>query len=230
MFDFGYFLNTFNALLPALPITFLLSIFSFVVGVIFGFFMALVRVYKIPFLNGFVIIFVSFFRGTPLLVQLVALYYGIPIIARSFGFMFDFSLIEAIYYALLVLSLHASAYLCEIFRGAILSVDKGQIEAAYSVGMNKTQALKRIVLPQAILNTLPNLLNFFILQVKNTSLASIITVTDLMGLADIEAARSSRFLEVYLMAALMYWGICVVLEWIFAKLESKMRKYTKALV
>ena len=106
-------------------------------------------------------------------------------------------------------------------------MDKGQIEAAYSLGMSNAQALKRIILPQALMITLPNLLNFFIMQVKNTALASVIAVPELMGLADIESGRSSKFLEVYLMAALMYWVLCVVLETIFFRIEKYFAQFRK---
>lgn len=228
MFDFAYFYHTAQSLLPGLPISFLIASFSFCIGGLLGLIFALIRVYKFPFLNQIVILYVSFFRGTPLLVQLFMFFYGIPIFLKSLNFNFNFALIDAIYYALVVFSLYASAYLTEIFRSALLAVDKGQIEAAYSVGMNNFQTLRRIILPQAFMITLPNLLNFFILQIKNTALASIITVPDLMGLADIEAGRSSKFLEVYLMAAIMYWILCMILEFIFSKIEKYFEKFRKS--
>ncbi len=227
MFDIAYFLDTAIILLPSLPITFFIAFLSFLFGGFLGFFLALGKLYNIFIINKFIIIFVSFFRATPLLVQLLMFYYGIPIFLKMLEIDIDISGIDAIYYALIVFSLYASAYLCEIFRSAILSVDKGQLDAARSIGMNEFQVLRRIVFPQALMLTLPNLLNFFILQLKNTSLCSIITVPELMGLADIESARSSKFLEVYFMAALMYWGMCVLLETLFFKLEKISQKYRK---
>lgn len=227
MFDSAYFLACFAKLLPALPMTLFIAAFSFFVGSFVGIVFALIRLYKVPFLNSFVILYVSFFRGTPLLVQLFVFFYGIPIFLRGFELDFNIALIDAIYYALVVFSLYASAYLTEIFRSALSSVDKGQIEAAYSVGMTNFQALRRIILPQAFMITLPNLLNFFILQVKNTALASIITVPELMGVADIESGRSSKFLEVYVMAALLYWALCVFLESIFFQIEKYFAKFKK---
>lgn len=229
MFDFEYFLSTGLKLLPSLPMTFFIAIFSCLVGGIFALIFALIRLYKIPVLNTFVVLYISFFRGTPLLVQLFMFFYGIPIFLQSFDLKFNFALIDAIYYALVIFSCYACAYLSEIFRAAFLSVDKGQIEAAYSLGMSSTQALRRIILPQSFMITLPNLLNFFVLQVKNTSLASIITVPELMGLADIEAGRSSKFLEVYLMAALMYWLLCIFLEAVFFKIEKYFEKFRRKL-
>lgn len=223
MFDTQYFLSVFIKLLPAIPITFFITIFSFVMGGILGFFIALIRIYNIPLLSQICVLYVSFLRGTPLLVLLIMFYYGIPIMLRTLGFDSDYiNEIDALYYALFIFSLYASSYLSEIIRAALLSVNKGQLEAAYSVGMTYTQALWRIILPQAFMITLPNLLNFFIMQLKNTSLVSIITVGDLMGKADMESAASSKFLEVYLMAALLYWAICVGLEFVFAKIEKRL--------
>ncbi|RDU73485.1 amino acid ABC transporter permease [Helicobacter aurati] len=222
-----YFFQTANVLLPSLPLTFFIAFVSFCVGSLLGLLMALARIYNIPIIKQAVILFVSFFRATPLLVQLLIFYYGIPIFLKNLDMQIDISNIEAIYYALVVFSLYASAYLCEIFRSAILAVDKGQLEAAYSIGMNEYQVLKRIILPQAVMITLPNLLNFFILQLKNTSLCSIITVPELMGVADIEAGRSSKFLEAYCMAALLYWSMCVVLEALFFRLEKIAQRYKK---
>ncbi|MCX2682530.1 amino acid ABC transporter permease [Campylobacter sp. MIT 21-1685] len=230
MFDFEYFFSVGIKLLPGIPMTFFLAISSCLIGGVFALIFALIRLYKIPLINAFVVIYISFFRGTPLLVQLFMFFYGIPLFLQSFDLQFDFVLIDAIYYALVIFSCYACAYLSEIFRAAFLSVDKGQIEAAYSLGMTSSQVLIRIILPQSFMITLPNLLNFFILQVKNTALASIITVTELMGLADIESGRSSKFLEVYLMAALMYWFLCIFLETIFFKTEKYFAKFRRKVV
>ncbi|RDU60344.1 amino acid ABC transporter permease [Helicobacter marmotae] len=227
MFDYPYFLHTFYTLLPALPLTLALSVGSFICGGILGFIFALIRVFEVKYLNALLLLYISFFRGTPLLVQLFMFYYGLPILLNSYDIHINFHNFDSFYYALIVFSLYASAYLSEIFRAALLSVPRGQIEAAYSLGMSHAQSLRRIILPQALMITLPNVLNFFIMQVKNTALASVITVPELMGLADIESGRSSKFLEVYLMAALMYWGLCVLLETLFARIEGYFTRFRK---
>lgn len=227
MFDFPYFLNTFFTLLPGVPITLLIAVVAFFCGSVIGFLIALIRLYSIPFISQVAIFYVSLFRGTPLLVQIFVFYYGIPIFIKSMGLDSSFTNIDAMYYAFVAFSFYASAYLSEIFRAAMLSVDKGQREAAYSLGMNNMQTLRRIVIPQSLMNTLPNLLNFFIMLIKDTSIASVITVRELMGLAEIEIGRSSQFLEVYLMAALMYWVLCIVLEWIFGKIENRFKKFRR---
>lgn len=224
MFDFAYFLSTAKHIAPGIYYTFLIALFSFFMGLVFGLFIALIRIYKVPVFNQFCIFFISFFRGTPLLVQLFVFYFGIP---ASFGSQF-WGKIDALFYALFVFSLYASAYLAELWRSAIISVDKAQLDAAYSLGMNAFHSFKRIILPQAFMIALPNLCNFFIIQLKNTALAFTITVNELMGLSEIEAGRSSKFLEVYLMAALMYWGACVLFEFIFSLFEKRLQIFRKA--
>ncbi|EAL5963972.1 amino acid ABC transporter permease [Campylobacter jejuni] len=226
MFDFNYFIECFFLILPGIPITFFIAFLSFFLGCVIGLFFALIRIHNIFILSNLCTLFVSFFRGTPLLVQLVMFYNAIPQLMQMYELTFLNS-IEPIYYALLAFTLYAIAYLTEIFRSALLAVDKGQIEAAYSVGMTYYQALIRIILPQAFMITLPNLLNFFIIQIKNTSLASIITVHDIMGLSEIELGRNSRYLEVYMMAALVYWFLCFSLENIFLYLETYFSKFRR---
>lgn len=228
LFDFSYFLNSALVIAPGVPMTFAISLISFIVGGFMGFFIALLRLYKVPVISSFLTLYVSFFRGTPLLVQIFMFYYGIPILLRSLGASPELLNANAVYYAFVIFSLYASGYMSEIFRAGILSVDKGQIDAAYSLGFTTRQAFGRIILPQAIMLALPNLLNFFIMQVKNTSLVSVITVEDIMGLADMESGRSSKFLEVYFMAALIYWGVCVGLEIVFARIERHLGKFKKA--
>ena len=114
MFDTTYFFDVALRLAPGIPMTFFIALFSFIVGGILGFIMALIRLYKIPVLNQIVILYISFFRGTPLLVQLFMFYYGIPIFFKSLGLDLDFGSVDAIYYALVVFSLYASGYLTEI--------------------------------------------------------------------------------------------------------------------
>lgn len=223
MFDVAYFYDTAWRLLPALPMTLALSVVSFIVGCLLGFGLALVRMARVFVLYQLVVLFVSFFRGTPLLVQLFLFYYGIPIALKSFSIPFNIN-VDALYYALFVLSLHAGAYISEIARSSLQAINKGQKESGLSLGLSKLQLLFYVIIPQTLLTALPNLLNFFVLQVKNTSLASVITVPELMGLADIESGRTSRFLEVYLMAALMYWALCAAFEALFFTLEKKIKK------
>ncbi|EFR48257.1 ABC transporter, permease protein [Helicobacter canadensis MIT 98-5491] len=208
-----------------------IAIVGFILGAILGLILSLIRIYRVPILFQLATLYISFFRGIPVLVQIFLAYYGIPLVLRYFnhqyGLNIDISGIDAIYFMYLVYALYCSAYLSEIFRSSILSIDKGQLEAAYSVGMNTTQALFIIILPQSMLLALPNILNFFIILIKETSLVFAASVPEIMGIATLEADRSSKFLEVYIIAALIYWVISIFLEKSFAILETKLLSYKK---
>lgn len=231
LFDFSYAFSALPILFKGVPISLAIAIVGFCVGALLGLALSLVRIYKIPIVFQLATIYISFFRGIPVLVQIFLAYYGIPLVFRylnyTYGFNIDISGIDAIYFMYLVYSLYCSAYLSEIFRSAILSIDKGQLEAAYSVGMNTTQALLIIILPQSMLVALPNILNFFIILIKETSLVFAASVPEIMGIATLEADRSSKFLEVYIMAALIYWVISIALEKGFMIFEKKLHSYKK---
>ncbi|MFC3867010.1 amino acid ABC transporter permease [Helicobacter equorum] len=231
LFDFSYAFSALPILFKGVPISLAIAIVGFCVGALLGLVLSLVRIYKIPIVFQLATIYISFFRGIPVLVQIFLAYYGIPLVFRylnyTYGFNIDISGIDAIYFMYLVYSLYCSAYLSEIFRSAILSIDKGQLEAAYSVGMNTTQALLIIILPQSMLVALPNILNFFIMLIKETSLVFAASVPEIMGIATLEADRSSKFLEVYIMAALIYWVISIALEKGFMIFEKKLHSYKK---
>ena len=233
LFDFDYALSAIPTLLKGVPISLAIAIVGFILGAILGLILSLIRIYRIPILFQFATLYISFFRGIPVLVQIFLAYYGIPLVLRYFNYQYnlniDISGIDAIYFMYLVYALYCSAYLSEIFRSSILSIDKGQLEAAYSVGMSTTQALFIIILPQSMLLALPNILNFFIMLIKETSLVFAASVPEIMGIATLEADRSSKFLEVYIIAALIYWVISIVLEKSFAILETKLISYKKVM-
>lgn len=231
LFDFGYAFSAIPTIAKGVPLSLAIAVVGFVIGSIFGLILSLIKIYKIPVLFQLATIYISFFRGIPVLVQIFLAYYGIPLVIRYFNQKYnlniDISNIGAIYFMYLVYSLYCAAYLSEIFRSAILSIDKGQLEASYSVGMSTTQSLLIIILPQSLLLALPNILNFFIMLIKETSLVFAASVPEIMGMATLEADRSSKFLEVYIVAALFYWVISIFLEKVFGILEKKVTKYKK---
>jgi His/Glu/Gln/Arg/opine family amino acid ABC transporter permease subunit len=204
---------------------------AFVFGILIGFVVALVKIHKTPVLRRIVAVYVSFMRGTPLLVQIFLAYYGIPLVLRHlsdlYGWDLDISRIPAITFMYVCFSLNVGAYLSESIRAAILSVDRGQVEAAHSIGMTAWQTLRRIILPQAAIVAVPNLGNTFIALLKDTSLAFAASVPEIIGRAKITAARTSNFLEAYIVAALMYWSICVVFEQLLRYSENRLRKHER---
>jgi L-cystine transport system permease protein len=155
-------------------------------------------------------------RGTPLLVQLFVIFYGLP----SLGVKLD-----PWPSAIIAFSLNVGGYAAEVIRAAILSVPKGQWEAGHTIGMSRGQSLRRIILPQAARVSVPPLSNTFISLVKDTSLASLILVTELFRNAQQIAAFSQEFMALYLEAALVYWVICLALSSGQSVLERRLDRY-----
>lgn len=193
-----------------------LAALSFVGGMVIAVGIALMRLSRNAVARGVGRAYVSVVRGTPLLVQLFVIFYGLP----SIGLV-----INPWPSAILAFSLNVGGYAAEIVRAAILSVPQGQWEAAYVIGMSHRRALGRIILPQAARVSVPPLSNTFISLVKDTSLASLILVTELFREAQKIAAFSQEFMLLYLEAALIYWLICLVLSAGQARLETRLERH-----
>lgn len=193
-----------------------LAIISFFIGLILAILTALARISGIKPLVAIARIYVSIIRGTPLLVQLFIIFYGLP----SVGVMID-----PIPSAVIGFSLNVGAYSSEVVRAAILSIPKGQWEAAYSLGMTYWQTLRRVVLPQAARVSVPPLANSFISLVKDTSLAATILVPEMFRKAQEIVAFTYEPLLVYSEAALIYWMICFVLSFIQDRIEHQFDRY-----
>lgn len=217
----------FFKILSALPVTLKIVIITMFFSLIFSFFIAQVRVNKVKVGSQLASFYVSFIRGTPLLVQLYLVYYGIPkflnYMNETVGWNVDVTKIPKVLIVYIAFILNTSAYMSETFRGAIMAVDKGQIEAGLSIGMNKWQITKRIILPQAFIIALPNLGNSFIGIIKSSSLAFTVAVTELMGKAKVVGAEGLNFFEVYIIVSCIYWVLCIMVERITYYLENKLR-------
>lgn len=200
-------------LVAGVTVTIPLAIVSFVVGLVLAIAAALMRISGNRVLSGLARAYISVIRGTPLLVQIFVVYYGLPQI--------DIRL-EAWPAAVIALSLNVGGYAAEVIRAAILSVPKGQWEAAFTVGLPRATALRRIILPQAARVSVPPLSNTFISLVKDTSLVAQITVAELFLAAQRIAAFSSEFLVVYIEAAVIYWLFCLVLSFGQDRIERRL--------
>ena len=226
--DIDYIFKSMGGILAYLPVTLRLALIPMILGSLLGLVIALIRIYRIPVLNQVAAAYVSFIRGTPTLVQLFLVYYGLPWTIASIGavfdssFSYDFNLIPPEAFALLTFTINTSAYASETLRSAIESVDRGQLEAAESIGLRTRQVMLRIVFPQAALNALPNLSNSLISLVKDSSLAFMIMVIDVMGMAKIIGSRSLRFLEAYFSVSIIYWIVCILIELAFKLLERRL--------
>ncbi|MDR7314419.1 ABC transporter permease subunit [Brevibacillus nitrificans] len=193
-----------------------LAIVAFFFGLILAILTALARISGIKPLVAIARVYVSIIRGTPLLVQLFIIFFGLP----SIGIMID-----PIPSAIIGFSLSVGAYSSEVVRAAILSIPKGQWEAAYSIGMTYWQALQRVILPQAARVSVPPLSNSFISLVKDTSLAAAILVPEMFRKAQEIVASTYEPLLLYSEAALIYWMICFILSIIQDRLENKLDRY-----
>lgn len=202
--------------LAAITGTIPLALASFALGLLIAIAVALMRLSGNLVLSGIARFYVSVIRGTPLLVQLFVIFYGLG----SVGIVVD-----PWPAAIIALSLNVGGYAAEIVRAAILSVPKGQWEAAHTVGFSRGQALTRVVLPQAARVSVPPLSNTFISLVKDTSLASTILVTELFREAQQIAAFTYEFMAIYLEAALIYWIICLVLSAGQSAIERRLDRY-----
>jgi cystine transport system permease protein len=201
-----------GALVGTIP----LALASFAIGLVIAVGIALMRLSKNTLISGIARVYISVVRGTPLLVQLFVIFYGLP----SLGVVID-----PWPSAVVAFSINVGGYGAEVVRAAILSVPKGQWEAAYMIGMSHRRALTRIILPQAARVSVPPLSNTFISLVKDTSLASLILVTELFREAQKVAAFSGDFMLLYLEAALVYWIVCVVLASGQGLLEKRLDRY-----
>ena len=193
-----------------------LALVSFALGLVLALGLALMRLSRRWWLSGIARGYISVVRGTPLLVQLFVIFYGLP----SIGVVLD-----PWPSAVVAFSVNVGGYAAEVIRAAILSVPKGQWEAAYMIGMSHRLALRRIILPQAARVSVPPLSNTFISLVKDTSLASLILVTELFRKAQEVAAFSQEFMLLYLEAALVYWVICLALSSAQGSLEKRLDRY-----
>lgn len=217
-FDVDYTLGIFPILFKYIDITISMAFISGAVALGIAIIIAVINTFKVKGLSQFCNLYISFFRGTPLLVQLFLLYYGLPQIAPIFSSM------DAYTASILGLSLHFSAYMAEAIRGAISSIDKGQFEAAESLGLTQSQAFRKIILPQAMRVAIPSLMNNFIDLVKSTSLAFTLGVPEIMAKAQLEASSSFKYFEAFLAVALVYWGLVIAFTFIQKQLEKKLNK------
>jgi putative amino-acid transport system permease protein len=193
-----------------------MSFLALLLGLVVAIIIALVVDAKIPVLSKLSNVYISFFRGTPLVAQMFFIYFGLIQIIPGL------KELEAFDAVVIVLGLNSSAYFSESLRGAISSVDKGQMEACYAFGMTYTQAMVRVVLPQAIRVAIPAMMNTFADIVKGSSLAFTIGVTEIMSTAQSEAAVTYKYLEAFTCVIIIFWSINLFLTFVQRKLEIKM--------
>ena len=223
--DLNYIVNTFLITLKGIPVTLIIMAVAILLSFIPALLLALGQIYKVRGVRTFSVIYLAFIRATPPILLILFFYSLFPSllnqIFKSLGSQVDVFKFNPLYYAFIIYSLMTTGSLSEILRSAILTVDKGQLEAAQAIGLTNFQAYRRIVFPQALRSALPNLANLVINLVKGTSLVFVMTVKDIMALAKIEASHSYQYSESYLVIFVIYLIICGLIQWIFRGLEKR---------
>jgi len=213
--DFSFLQKYYGFFIDGTSITLFLSFFGVALGVMLGVILALMKLSKNILLKSFSAVYIEVVRGTPLLVQLYIIYYGLPrLVGLDFG---DITL------GIVAISLNSAAYVAEIIRAGILSIDKGQMEAARSLGMPHNVAMTKIIIPQAFKNILPALGNEFIVLIKESSIVSVVGIHDLMYNADTVRGNTYLPFEPLIIAALIYFVITFILSKLLSLLERRMR-------
>jgi len=205
-------------------ITLLISIIGTINGSIIGLIIGIIRTVPMPergvkrillkVVNAVLAAYIEFFRGTPMIAQAMVIFYGTALL---FGIHMD-----RLFAAIFIVSINTGAYMAEIVRGGIISVDKGQLEAAYAIGMNHIQAMVNVVLPQAIRNILPATGNEFVINIKDTSVLNVISVTELYFQTKTVAGNNFRYFEAFLNACVIYFIMTFTVTRILRYIERRL--------
>jgi len=232
--DLDYLARTFLLSLRGLPVTLGICASTLLVSLPLGFALAIIGIYRVRVLRKLASVYISFARGTPVVLQILVVYSVLPSLANALairaGWDVDVFAMNPLWYAVVVFSFNTTAVLSEIIRSAILTVDRGQYEAALSSGMTGRQAYRRIILPQALLVALPNLANATINLIKGTSLAFLMAVRDVTAIAKIEAARGYEYVESYLAVFMIYLLVCGATQALFTRVERRLGIYRAPVV
>ena len=212
MLDFGLVVDYLPFMIEAAWVTLKISILSTAFGLVLGLVFALLKISTIKVLVHFANLYLWIIRGTPMLVQLFLIYYGLPQVGIE---------LTPMTAAVVALGINAAAYIAEIYRGGIMSISQGQMEAAESLGMGYFLRMRKIVLPQALRVSLPSLGNQAIMMLKDSSLASLVTVSELLMVSQRYAASNYAFIEFYIVAAACYLFMTTIFTFILTRVEKR---------
>ncbi|MBM7542108.1 amino acid ABC transporter permease [Amphibacillus cookii] len=215
-FDVRLAIENLPLILEGLPMTIYVSFISMAIGMVIGLPLALARHHQNRWLRWPARLYISFMRGTPILVFLFIIYFGLPAVRIEF---------TAFQAAILGFGLNSAAYIAEVNRSALSSVDDGQWEAAFTLGLNYRKALVGIILPQAARIAIPPLTNIFLDLVKASSLAAVITVPELFQKTQIAGGRTFDTLTMYILVALIYWPLCICIAFVQEQLEQYFNRF-----
>ena len=228
-FEFDTAVEAFAFILKHLPLTLFLPAVTLLIGIVLGSIIAIVRLRSNKLVNAVLAIVVSFFRSVPAILQVFIMYYSLPyliapILSAVTGSVVKPFDVSPYWTAYIFFIIYQTAYQSENIRGALLSVDRGQLEAALAVGLSYYQAYKRIILPQAFAVAMPSFFTYYLHGIKSVALLFTIKIVDIFAAADIFAALYSRRTEPYVADAIIYWLLCVVLTFVFNSWERSLSK------
>lgn len=228
VFDASYLFGTaFVEALKGIPLTLSITLVTLAIGLPLGFFIAYVRMKKVPLLSPLCGLYLSFIRGTPMIVHVLVVYSMLPSMLNALfqrlGLPINVFDWNNVVYAYIVFTYYEAPLLSETIRSALLTVDNGQLEAAYSCGLTTRQAYLRIIIPQALSNSLPNLCTRTVSLLKSTSLAFSMAVAEVMGRSYVAGKHTYHYVEAYLAAFLVYILLCLTVERLFKLAERRVR-------
>jgi len=230
-FDISFMITALKEALKYIPITLELAAIPLIIGSIAGTLIAVIRIYDVKVLSKLVKLFVVVIRGIPLVLILYIVYFevtkGFDNLSAKFNWTIHSKDINVIYIAIVAISISAIAKISETIRAGLISVGKGQFEAAYSVGLTRSQTLRRIIIPQALPVIVPSLCSNFIGLIKGSSIAYLVAIVDIMNGALITATANYKFLEAYIAAAIVYWALCACIEKGSFILEKYLKSYIR---
>lgn len=218
--------NYWPLLLRGAEVTLLIALTGTIIGFIIGILIGIIRTIPIAhnanllkkallkFINFILLVYIEVFRGTPMIVQAMVVFYGAAMVYGIY--------LPTLYAGIFIVSINTGAYMAEIVRGGIISIDKGQFEAAHSIGMTHSQTMSCVVLPQAIRNILPALSNEFIINIKDTSVLMVIGVTELFFQSKSAAGNNFRYFEVFLVTSIMYLTMTFTITRILRYFEKRL--------
>ena len=224
--------KTFFIALSGVPIALAVTIVAMLIALPTGFSLALIRLKELPVIHHFIQLYVSFIRGTPVIVQIFVVYASVAILLKllfdKWNIQHNIYEVHPIWYAFIVFSLNTTAILIEIFRSALDSVDKGQLEAAQSVGLTSFQAYRRIIIPQALVTALPNICTATVNLIKATSLCYAMSLPEITLRAKVAANLGYNYVEAYIDIFIVYLLLCSTVEFLFKKYEARLSRYKTA--
>ncbi|MEJ9232704.1 amino acid ABC transporter permease [Peribacillus butanolivorans] len=227
--DYKFLVETFFVALSGVPTALFITIVALLVAIPLGFLLALTRINQIPVLNRVAQIYVSFVRGTPVIIQIFIIYSSVPLMLASIFDKYNIEMnvydVNPIWYAFIVFSLNTTAILIEVFRSAISTVSKGQLEAAYSVGLTNVQAFRRIIIPQTLVVALPNICTATVNLIKATSLGYALSLQEITLRAKVAANVGYNYVEAYIDIFLVYLILCSLVEYLFKLYEKRLSRY-----